>query len=526
MSSNSVSETGFRSKWFLWGSVMALTGMILILAITRFGPGASGDSAYYLMGAHNLIAGDGFSRTSGGGETKPITGFPPGFSAVLAILGSTGGDLFQVGRYLNVGLFAVNILLAGGLVFHYTRKLGPTLFACGVLLASEKLVFWHAWIMSEPLYIALTLGGLFAITRFFENGRRLVLIGAGLLLAASTLTRYVGAALLFSFALSILVFSKARWRRRIVDSAILAGVALGPVYLWLRWNVAVAGTGVNRQVLYHPMGPELVRAFLGAASSWFVPDVLGLPMFLRAAISLLVAITIPAVFFIRSLRERRDSDAGEWRGKYLLPWILLLSVASYLVVLVINSTFLDASTTLSAPPRYLLPVFVMVVVLFACAISRLLDALRLGRGWRWGAGLAAMALIAAYLPATVNLVRDPIPNIGYTGLRYSLPAVVDRLEDVSTADPIISNNPELVFILVGRPAYMRPIRFDAYQLKYREDFASQVSDTQAKLDSGAVLVLFGSLDSEEMYVLQALNVTATYKSAEASFYVSANAADG
>ena len=59
---------------------------------TPFGLGLVNDSAYYIEGAANLLAGKGFVRLSGGGELKPITHFPPLFSLVLAGLGLAGMD--------------------------------------------------------------------------------------------------------------------------------------------------------------------------------------------------------------------------------------------------------------------------------------------------------------------------------------------------------------------------------------------------------------------------------------------------
>jgi len=71
-----------------WGviaiAVLCIVGVSLILYFTRTSPGVSGDSVWYVMGAENMLAGDGYSRTSGGGEIKPIVGFPPFFSMVLA----------------------------------------------------------------------------------------------------------------------------------------------------------------------------------------------------------------------------------------------------------------------------------------------------------------------------------------------------------------------------------------------------------------------------------------------------------
>jgi hypothetical protein len=526
MSSSPILSNRPRISWTVSVGVLALIGISLIIFVTRFGPGTSGDSAYYVMGAQNLMGGNGFSRTSGGGEVKPITGFPPGFSAALALLGVTGLNLFLVGRYMNAVLFGANIFLVGGLVHHYTDSIWPTVLGALAVLVAGDMVYFHSWVMSEPLYIFLMLLAILGFSRYIEKGHLLVLLGTGLCVAAATLTRYIGVALLFALGLSIFFMNTTKWFRRLIDCTLLAATGLVPVFLWLRWNVAVAGSGVNRAVLYHPMRPELIRGFLSAASSWFVPGSLGLPVLLRAAVSLILASIIPAIFVVRSVHGRIAGSVEAWREKDSLPWILLLYIGGYVGILVLNSTFLDASTTLSAPPRYLLPVFVAMLILLVCVIFRLLEDIRARRAAKWVVGLVGLAVIGLNVPVTANLVRDPIPQIGYTGLKYTLPSVVSRLEEIDPADPIISNNPELVFILIGKPAYMRPIQFDTYQLAYREDFEKQVADAQSKLDRGAVLVLFGPLDSEEEQVLQALDVRSTYVSPQATFYVSASSPGG
>jgi hypothetical protein len=486
-------------------AALALAGVLLIVVITRDGPGASGDSAYYVMGAQNLIAGNGFSRTSGGGEVKPITGFPPVFSAVLAVLGSMGGDLFQIGRYLDAVLFGLNIALAAGLVFRYSRSLWPTMLAGLALLAADQLVTWHAWIMSEPLYIALMLVGFYLTLDYLERARWTILVGLAVCLSAATLTRYVGLALVASSTLSILLLSKTPIRRRVTDCILLGVISLGPVFLWLRRNVDVAGTGVNRTFSFHPMSPELVKGFVSAASEWLVPRSTGLPGVVRAGIAAILAAGILALFVRTSLQARARMDRDRWRERVVLPMVLFFYLVFHVTVLYVNSTFLDAATTLSAPPRYLLPAFVTGVALFAGLISRMLQ-LSGVRWLRWAVGGSIVALIGLYAWPTVQMVRNPIPEIGYTGLRYTMPGVVNWLSQVSPGEPIISNNPEMVYILSGRSAYMRPILFDVYQLKYREDYEQQLADAQAKLDQGGVLILFGPLDDEEKNVLGALRV--------------------
>ena len=85
-------------RWLVAAIGLASLGILLILFHTRNGPGVTGDSVHYVMGAENLLAGRGYARTAGGGEAVPITGFPPGYSGVLSGVGLFVEDLFDGGR--------------------------------------------------------------------------------------------------------------------------------------------------------------------------------------------------------------------------------------------------------------------------------------------------------------------------------------------------------------------------------------------------------------------------------------------
>ncbi len=80
------------------------------------------------------------------------------------------------------------------------------------------------------------------------------------------------------------------------------------------------------------------------------------------------------------------------------------------------------------------------------------------------------------------------------------------LKTLDQSAPIISNNPELVYILSDRFAYMRPIHFDVYSLEYREDFEQQIEATRDKLNRGGVLVIFGAPNDMDREVIDLLGV--------------------
>jgi hypothetical protein len=102
--------------------VLAAIGIFALWRSTPYGLGLVNDSATYVEGAANLLAGKGYVRTSGGGELKPITHFPPLFSLLLAALGLAGMDLLQGARLAISVLFGIDIVLVGLSVYKISRS--------------------------------------------------------------------------------------------------------------------------------------------------------------------------------------------------------------------------------------------------------------------------------------------------------------------------------------------------------------------------------------------------------------------
>ena len=181
--------------------VIAMLGMGLVLYLTRNGAGASGDSAWYIMGAQNLLLGNGFSRFSGGGELRAITQFPPGLSVALAGLSGAGMATFAAARLFNTLLFGANLLLTALLIYRASRSGWAMILGSVLVLTSSKQIEIHSWIVAEPLYIFLSLIVAHLIALGISSSSRRVLGLAGGLVAVAILTRYVGFTLLAAGAL-------------------------------------------------------------------------------------------------------------------------------------------------------------------------------------------------------------------------------------------------------------------------------------------------------------------------------------
>jgi hypothetical protein len=158
--------------WFLAGLVgLCLAGVALELYATRSGPAVRGDSVRYVMGARNILAGNGFSRLSGGGEVFPETGFAPLLSFVLTGFGLAGIDMYAGARVMNALLFGGSIFLAGTLIAMASRSRWIGLLGALLVLSAPNVFEWHAWLMSEALFIFLLLLSIYGLVMHIQTGR-------------------------------------------------------------------------------------------------------------------------------------------------------------------------------------------------------------------------------------------------------------------------------------------------------------------------------------------------------------------
>jgi hypothetical protein len=490
--------------WLVLSILLSCIGVALILYYTRLFPGVGGDSAQYVMGAENILAGKGYARFSGEAITRPITGFPPLYSIVLAGVGMTGIDLFEGARILNALLFGGSIFLTSLLIWKHSNSLWASVIGSTFVMTSLSLVEIHGMVMTEPLFIFLMLLVIYFLTGYLSSQKLSHLFLSAILICLATLTRYVGLSLLATAGLSILLLSQSHWRRRLLDCVALSIFTFIPLYFWFRRNASVGGTAVNRELIFHPMDLTLVRVFLAEILSWFAPRILGLSRPVRNVLVLILALPWPTLYYFQELRSLIKEKGSSRKPFWSLPWVLALYVCSYTAILIANSTLLDAGTTYGASSRYLAPVFVAVVMIFVIAIHRLL--MRWGRGFlpRLTVSIISLFLLGVYLIQIANLVRDPQQVAGYFGYRYQRSEAVREFEKLNPEAIIISNNPELIYVMSKRTAYMWPIAFDHYKQEEREDYAEQIEATREKLLNGGVLIIFGWPEEAEDVVFDLL----------------------
>lgn len=500
--------------------VIAMLGMGLVLYLTRNGAGASGDSAWYIMGAQNLLLGNGFSRFSGGGELRAITQFPPGLSVALAGLSGAGMATFAAARLFNTLLFGANLLLTALLIYRASRSGWAMILGSVLVLTSSKQIEIHSWIVAEPLYIFLSLIVAHLIALGISSSSRRVLGLAGGLVAVAILTRYVGFTLLAAGALCILLLGQrnANWRLRSAGLFVLLGLV--PVVWWVAISVSDGGAIANRKVLFHFINPDLMRAYQAEVVSWVFGRQLPLPWRPRAILAVLIASIGPLYFLVSRIRS---AGLGRPRGdaySEVLPWFLGTYLLAYIGVLTANSLLLDAGTPPAAAARYMAPAYVALIILSTVTTTGLVRQVQETKLPATFALSLGLLLISLNFDQSIDLLGEPGLSLGYVMIRSNEPELVKALNELDPDVPIISNNPETVFILTERPAYILPIRVDSQTQTERSDYQQNIDAHRRRLKSGAVVVIFGNPDELALAAMNDLNVSPLLGFSTAMFYKS------
>ncbi len=129
------------------------------------------DSFQYIASARNLSLGKTLGYPDDTGNIIPLTQYPPLFPLVLAVFEMAGVDSLVTARWLNAVLFAANIWLVGRTIYRISHSRGYSLFGALLTALSVVLIEIHAWVLSEALYIFLSLLAFYWLGIYCENSR-------------------------------------------------------------------------------------------------------------------------------------------------------------------------------------------------------------------------------------------------------------------------------------------------------------------------------------------------------------------
>ncbi len=483
------------SSLIFWLALCAISvvGITTEIQLTHAGPGVTGDSIHYLEGARNLISGHGYSRLRADGTHVPITGFPPFFSIVLAGANLLDGSVLDSSRYVNALLLGINITLVGVILHRLTHSSWAALLGGLFTLLSQEVLLTHAWVMSEALFICLTLLGLIGLLQYFRQGKRGYILLAGVFAGLAVVTRYVGLSLIPASCAGLLLITHDSLRRRLVNTLYFGSISVLPLSGLLLRNSMVASSMTARQTLFHPISRNLIVAFFDETSSWFVPNDLHFSWRQRLVTFGVFILICGALFLWEIYRQRLDRNDFHARSIWF-QIILVLFIVLYLIIVVANTLYLDASTTELGIRRYLVPVFMcgllwVILVLYHSGWVRFPHMIP-----RILLTTVALGLLGLYAYRATSFVMEPGYVFGYTDFKNAVPEAVAALKAIDPDRPIVANDLELVYFLAGRPPYATSYRFDHFTQQANPEFETEMREIEALIQQGAILVIVEELE--------------------------------
>ncbi len=414
-----------------------------VLAMTEPpGPGLDPDSMSYLGAAQSLVRHGTLripmSSWSDGDSTSPLTHFPPGLSAAIALPLALGMPLDQAGRLVIAASALVTVGLAAWLVAGVAGA-GAGALAGVLLLVSPSFAFDHWQVLSEPLCLALIVVTLYLMTW----SRRPWTYGTTAALAA--LVRY--AALSFVGAAALWALGRAGpWRQRL-RGALVAAAPGAVLFGW--WSVRSGGVGEGTGALrWQPGMGRALGELGGTLRDWLAPS---LPAGWRA-VSLAVALVVGGAvvrMLLGAARRARDAAGEEAAPAARLVAAAALLAACYAAEVIVSRLVVYDSIPFDA--RLLSPFIALVELATAAALGGAWPA------WRPRARAAAGTVVAIWLAlsaiATSNAVRDALDGgWGYAGDDWNGSRLGEWLRTHGARGPIFSNNPAGVWFLAQRPS--------------------------------------------------------------------------
>lgn len=398
--------------------VIALFTLISITVGTRFGPGLTPDTVLYLETADSLRAGGGLPETLMLGG-RPGSAVPPLYPVALAAVGS-GLDDLPSARWLNVGLYGLNVVLFGFMAYHLTSGatrvslLGTSLFATSIVMLEIHSAAW-----SEPLFITLLLISLDALGRFLEKPNLKLFGLACFLVALSPICRFAGVTTLAAGAVCMLTPGPRRLRR-FVSFCVLVSL---PLLALLQSNKARSGSaaGTGEFAPYIPWADIVVLVNTWAA--WIVPGIDRYALIPKQDVLAFIIVLSSMVLLVWAMMRTHVIAQPK-----LQPWLIFTLV--YPTVILTLITFVKADLPLEQ--RILCPMHVTVLMLVTVLTARLSQ----DHSFRphskvW---LLPLALLGVYLPPfLVGVHHLATKGRGYTAPNYDAPQIYQWLKSHSPA---------------------------------------------------------------------------------------------
>jgi hypothetical protein len=449
-----MSKKGFLV--FTVAILIAIIGGIAIFYSTERGPWTMVDTMDYFDVARNLAHGRGLVMTRPSGFETPMTVHPPFYSIVLALGLMLNIKLLDFVRLLNIILFTALVLVLIWGTYRRTSS-APLSIGLGIWALTNHAIFRnYTAALSEPLFLTLGFVSIYLILEYILTNKSWLLLTGALLAGLSLATRYSGAAFLVAGFLTVFIWEKVAWTKKIRNLIAYTLISSAPILIWLAYlRIGFPG---NNPGAYELVGNiwEIMMPFrltyIQQFWSWlglnllFSTENYGLQMLMVSFTLFLLGL---AVFFsIRiSLREKENHDVntfifpGSAWGIFALASTAIL-LFSYIFVYA-PKPWLDE--------RLYSPIQIGTVITIIFAVHYCSSKL-ISKPYQSLPVLAIIALmVTASTPKTIDTIRK-LHNFGegYTSKSWGDTMLIDTLQNIPPDHMIVTNDTGAVFFFLGR----------------------------------------------------------------------------
>ena len=401
----------------LFPVALAVLGSAHILVRTSsHGVAIGADSITFLSTAENLIAGQGAQDYRG----VALQRRPLGFSLLLAAIGIIAEvEPSEAVRMVNAAAFGLTVLLAGLWLRRTLRSRLLTVGTTLVVATSHYLSHFASYAMAETTFILFALFATIRMESFLNRSVKwssLVLVATFSGLA--TITRYAGVSVILTGAILLLARRETQFLSRlklttaysVLSAAPLAVLLMRNKFTFGAWERAPVITGQSVFDSMHQIARVAERAVIPENAPDWVAPLLWVAVVLLALAS--AAICVRLAF--RDGLGRSDVSPAVPIGTFFLVYLIF-------IVTVIPRA---SGTHFGNDPRYLLPLYIPLLLLVAFFLDRFLGLRTAG----WMSAAKRMATAAILLCGLANVILTVQTNVyltilalepGYKGESYN-----------------------------------------------------------------------------------------------------------
>lgn len=371
--------------------------------------------------------------------------FPPLYPVMLAILDLVGIRGLEGARVICVVSYTSSTLLVGTLLYTTTASLVLSILDELLFLTMADIVTVHLYTMSEAPFVVLFLLFIFCMLRALEDDRTRWIITAGCTAAAASLTRYTGASIIFTGAITFLWNDDRSSYIRLRRAAIFLIATCAPLSIWMARNVHEAGSLTERHPGFYPLESYQYPLAASTVVRWFIPwladqtcAAVGGPVMVALILALAILIY--------------------WNPQKLV-WMLAVFALSNGAFIVASRFFMDPYVVLTG--RMLVPILVSLLLLTSLLAYSLVARPTIAAPWRWIViSMAILFIVANAFRSKAVLDESHDHGLELSRAYYRDSALITWLSRLPPGTVLYSDEPEPIYFETGRFAEQLPMITD------------------------------------------------------------------